>query len=216
MLKKVLVSAIVSTLPLLAADREVRADGCTPVTCQNAPAWHEGTKYKKDDRVLGARGNLWECKKGATAHLCGDANHEPDVDPQAPDAWQFVESCFSVDTPEITVTDVVVSTAQCSGSVTLTLRAVVGNDSPFFGYIDVAFYHSTSKVLIGVAHDVPVSTSDADPPYVLVDMVWNNPTPGSALITAVADDDGTGHGRYPEANELDNALSTTLATCPAP
>jgi hypothetical protein len=159
---------------------------------------------------------MWECKKGATAHLCGDGNHEPDVDPLATEAWQFVQQCFSVDTPEITVTDVIVSSAQCSGSVTLTLRATVNNDSPFFGTIDVAFYHSTNKTLIGVARDVPVSTSDADPPYVLVDMVWNNPTPGSALITAVADDDGTGQGRYPEANELDNALAVTLATCPAP
>jgi hypothetical protein len=214
MFKKVLISAVVGTVTLVALDRELRADGCTPTTCENAPAWHEGTKYKKGDRVLSARGNMWQCKK--TSAPCGGADYEPDMDPNAIQAWEFVQACFSVDTPEITVTDVVVSSAQCSGSVTLTLRAVVGNDSPFFGYIDVAFYHSTSKVLIGVARDVPVSTSDADPPYVLVDMVWNNPTPGSALITAVADDDGTGHGRYPEANELDNGLSTTLTTCPAP
>ena len=210
---KILISAFISTLSLFAADRDLHAGGCTPVTCENAPAWHEGTQYKKGDRVLGARGNMWQCKK--TSAPCGGANYEPDVDPTAPDAWEFVQQCFAVGTPEVTVTDVIVSSAQCGGSLTLTLRATVNNDGPFFGEIDVAFYHSTSKVLIGVAHDVPVSTSDADPPYVLVDMVWNNPTPGSALITAVADDDGTGQGRYPEANEFDNALSTTLATCPA-
>jgi hypothetical protein len=45
-------------------------------------------------------------------------------------------------------------------------------------------------------------------------MVWANPTPGSALVTVVADDDGTGHGTYPEANETDNTLTTTLTTCP--
>jgi len=30
----------------------------------------------------------------------------------------------------------------------------------------------------------------------------------------VADDDGTGHGRFLEANEEDNAASVTLQTCP--
>ncbi|HMI87871.1 MAG TPA: hypothetical protein VK550_27500 [Polyangiaceae bacterium] len=45
-------------------------------------------------------------------------------------------------------------------------------------------------------------------------MVWNNPTPNAALITVVADDDGTGHGNVPEANEADNAFSTTLTICP--
>jgi hypothetical protein len=60
----------------------------------------------------------------------------------------------------------------------------------------------------------PRPPSDADPPFAQVDMVWNNPTANSALVTVVADDDGTGHGNIPEANETDNAASATLTTCP--
>lgn len=200
---------VASTLSLLAGSGDLEAGKCDHITCDNAPRWHEGMTYKKGDRVLGARGNLWECKK--TSAPCGDANYEPDVDPDAPDAWQRVQACFSVDTPELVVTDVVVASAQCSGAI--TLRALITNESPFAGFMDVAFYHSASKALIGVAHQVEIAPSDADPPFVQVDMVWNNPTLGSALITVVADDDGTGHGGYPEFNELDNSLSTTLATC---
>jgi hypothetical protein len=205
---KMLVSMMASTLSLLGVS-DLRAGGCTPVTCENAPAWKEGTKYKKGDRVISARGSMWECKGGSPK--CGDADYEPDVDPNAIDAWKYVVGCFFVDTPEVTVTDVVVSSAQCNGAI--TLRALVANTSPFGGDVDVAFYHSASKVLIGVAHQVELATSDAEPPFVQVEMVWQNPTLGSALITVVADDDGTGQGSYPEANETDNALSTTLATC---
>jgi hypothetical protein len=207
---RVLISAIASTLSLLAAHGDLQAGGCAPDTCANAPAWKEGTKYKKGDRVIGARGNLWQCKGGSPK--CGGAAYEPDVDPQAPDAWQLVARCFSVDTIELRATDVVVSAAQCNGSI--TLRALVANDSPFSGFADVAFYHSASKTLIGVAHRVAIPASDAEPPFVQVEMVWNNPMPNAALITVVADDDGTGQGNYPEGNEADNAFSTTLTTCP--
>jgi hypothetical protein len=206
---KMLVSMIASCLSLLAAHRELHAGGCHTVTCENAPAWKVGTKYKKGDRVLSVRGNMWECK---TAKLCGTADYQPDVAPKAPDAWDLVQSCFSVDTAEVYPTDVVVSSANCNGSI--TLRAVIANDSPFVAWgMKVAFYHSGSKVLIGVA-TVDVPGSDADPPYAQAEIVWNNPTPNAALITVVADDDGTGHGSIPEANELDNSLSTTLTTCP--
>jgi len=211
MLTKPLLTMIAaSSLSLIAVASDLRAGGCTPTTCENAPAWHEGTKYKKGDRVLGARGNMWQCKGGTPK--CGGADYEPDVDPRAIDAWEFVQSCFAVETPEPTVTDVVVSSTQCGGAI--TLRALVGNDSPFGGTVDVAFYHSASKTLIGVARQVELSTSDAESPFVQVELVWNQPTLNSALITVVADDDGTGRGTYPEANELDNTFSTTLATCP--
>jgi hypothetical protein len=210
---KMLVSMFASTVSLLASSGDLQADGCNkpPATCANAPAWHEGAKYKKGDRVLGDRGNLWECKK--TSAPCGSAGHEPDVDARAADAWQLIQSCFVFDGPELAVTDVVVSSAQCNSAV--TLRALVRNDNPFGGVANVAFYHSTSKTLIGVVQ-VDLPTSDAEPPFVQVEMVWNNPTLGSALITVVADDDGTGRSQYPEVNEADNTVSATLATCAAP
>ena len=115
------------------------------------------------------------------------------------------------DTAELLVTDVVVSAAQCNGSI--TLRALVANDSPFGAVAHVAFYHSTSKVPIGVVRDVEIPPWDAEPPSVQVEMVWNSPTPNSALITVVADDDGT-RGTILEVNETDNVFSTTLTTCP--
>jgi hypothetical protein len=208
----ILASMIASGVSLLTAHSDLQAEGCTPATCANAPAWKEGVKYKKGDRVIGARGNLWQCK--GNSPKCGGADYEPDVDVTAPDAWQLVESCFSVDTPEVSVSvaDVVVVSTQCGGSI--TLRALVVNDSPFGGFADVAFYHSTNKVLIGVARNVTIPPSDADPPFAQVDMIWNNPTANSALVTVVADDDGTGKGNIPEANETDNAASATLTTCP--
>jgi len=118
------------------------------------------------------------------------------------------------DAGELFVTDVVVSAAQCNGSI--TLRAVVANDSPFGADVNVAFYHSTSNVLIGVVREVEIPPSDAEPPFAHVEIVWNNPTPNAALITVVADDDGTGQGSIREVIETDNAFSTTLTTCPAP
>src|SRR6185503_8531832 len=161
---------------------DLQAGGCTPTTCANAPAWHLGAKYKKGDRVIGARGNLWQCK---VPGKCGGAAYEPDVSPTAIDAWQFVEACLSFDGPEVSVTDVVVSSTSCNGSI--TLRALVANDSPFALPANIAFYHSASKVLIGVAQ-VDLPTLDSDPPFVQVEMVWNQPTLNSALITVVADD----------------------------
>src|SRR5262245_52407117 len=101
---KIIGTLIASTLTLLAADRHVQAGKCHPVTCENAPAWKQGTKYKKGDRVLGVRGNMWECK---TAKLCGGADYEPDVDPAAVNAWDLVQQCFSVDTAEMHPSDVV-------------------------------------------------------------------------------------------------------------
>ena len=89
----------------------------------------------------------------------------------------------------------------------------VANDSPFGLDIPVAFYHSASKTLIGVV-TVPFQGGEGELETVKVDLVWNNPTPGSALITVVADDDGTGQGRFLEVNEEDNAASVTLQTCP--
>ena len=186
-----------------------------PAGCSNAPAWQEGAKYKAGDRVLGVRGNLWECKKGANKHLCDDAGYRPDVDAAAANAWQLIESCFAFDFAELATTDIIVSGAQCNASVTLT--AIVANDSPFGSSdpVSVAFYHSASKTLIGVAQ-LDVVPSDGEPALMEVSVVWNNPLPGSALITVVADDDGTGQGILFENNETDNALATTLATCPAP
>jgi len=124
------------------------------------------------------------------------------------------EDSTTQETAEVTVTDVVVSSASCNGSI--TLRALVANDSPFGGVADVAFYYSTSKALIGVMRNVEIPPVDAEPPFAQVDIVWNNPAPGSALVTVVADDDGTGQGKIPETNETDNAISTTLTTCPSP
>jgi hypothetical protein len=118
------------------------------------------------------------------------------------------------DYAELFVTDVAVSAAKCSGSI--TLRALVANASPFRADVNAAFYHSTSNLLIGVVRDVEIPPSDAEPPFAQVEIVWNNPTPNAALITVVADDDGTGQGSIPETNETDNAFSTTLMTCPGP
>ena len=65
----------------------------------------------------------------------------------------------------------------------------------------------------GNLEDVEIPPSDAEPPFAPVEIVWKNPAP-NALITVVADDDGTGQGRIPEVNETDNAFSATLTTCP--
>lgn len=190
---------------------EVKAGGCTPVTCETAGAWQVGAKYKKGDRVLGARGNLWECKSGNVTKLCDDAGYEPDVNGAAQQAWTLIQSCFAVEGPELSTTDIMVSGAQCPGAVTIT--AVIQNDSPFGLTQPIAFYHSASKTLIG-AVQTEILGADGDPSLTEVSIVWNNPTAGSALITVVADDDGTGKGVFPEANEADNALSKTLTTCP--
>jgi hypothetical protein len=185
-----------------------------PANCSNAPAWQEGAKYKAGDRVLGVRGNLWECKKGANKHLCDDRGYRPDVDAAASQAWQLIESCFVFDFPEVATTDIFVSSAQCNGSVTLS--AIVANNSPFGGQtINVAFYHSASQTLIGTKQ-LDLVPSEGEPALMQVDLVWNNPLPGSPLITVVADDDGTGQGILFEHDESDNALATALATCPTP
>jgi hypothetical protein len=184
-----------------------------PATCDTAPLWREGARYKAGDRVVGVGGNLWECKKKGAKH-CDDRGRQPDVDPGAAEVWAFVEQCFIAEGPEVSTTDVFVSNAQCGGATSsITLSAVIVNDSPFGLDIPVAFYHSASKTLIGVV-TVPLVGGEGDVETVRADLVWNNPTPGSALITVVADDDGTGHGRFLESNETDNALSVTLQTCP--
>ena len=206
---------VTAALSLLSTSGDLGAQ-CHPpaANCSNAPAWQVGAKYKAGDRILSVRGNLWECKQGANKHLCDDAGYQPDVDAAASNAWQLIESCFSVEFPEVSTTDVFVSSAQCNGSVTLS--AVVANDSPFGGpTINVAFYHSASQTLIGVTQ-LDLVGGDGGPALMQVDMVWNNPLPGSPLITVVADDDGTGQGVLFEINETDNALATALATCPAP
>jgi hypothetical protein len=205
---------VTATLTLLSASNDLGAQCHPPADCSNAPAWREGAKYKAGDRVLSVRGNLWQCRQGANKHLCDDRGYQPDVDAAASNAWELIESCFAFEYPEVSTTDIVVSGAQCNASVTLT--AVIANDSPFGGItIPVAFYHSASKTLIGVAQADLVPSEDG-PGLTEVSVVWNNPVPGSALITVVADDDGTGRGILFEINEADNALASTLPTCPAP
>lgn len=203
------VSLFAVALSVLSIGNDLGATCKPPATCANAPAWKEGAKYKKGDRVIGARGNLWECKGGSAAKLCDDPGYEPDVDSAASDAWKVVDTCFFFDAPELATTDVVVSSAQCPESVTLT--ALITNDTPFGGVIvPVAFYHSTTRTLIGVT-EVEVLPGDVGPTEASI--VWTDPLPGSALITVVADDDGTGHGIVRESNETDNASSATLITC---
>jgi hypothetical protein len=199
---------------LFSTSSDLRAECHPPLDCTNAPAWHEGAQYKKGDRVISVRGNLWECKAGSATHLCDDGGHEPDIDAAASDAWTLVQTCFVVEYPEVRTAEVFVSTAQCNGSVTLS--AIIANDSPFGGAtIPVAFYHSASKTLIGVSQ-VELLPGESDAALMQVNLVWNNPLPGSALITVVADDDGTGRGILFEVNEADNTLATTLQTCPSP
>jgi hypothetical protein len=190
---------------------EARAGTCDPLTCETAGAWRVGAKYKKGDRVLGARGNLWECKSGAVTKLCDDAGYEPDVDPAANTAWTLVQSCFAVEGPELSTTDIIVSGSMCPSQVTIT--GFVANESPFGLTHPIAFYHGSNKTLIGVVQ-VDIPPTDIEPSLTEVSIVWNDPTPGSASITVVADDDGTGKGVFPEANEADNALTKTLTTCP--
>jgi hypothetical protein len=204
---------LTATLSLLATSNDIRATCKPPATCDNAPAWKEGAKYKKGDRVIGARGNLWECKGGDLTKLCDDKGREPDIDAAASEAWELIQSCFVIEVPEVSTTDVSVSSTQCPSAITLT--AVIANDSPFGGLsVPVAFYHSASKTLIGVAQ-VELAAGEGGPGFSEVSMIWNNPLPDSALITVVADDDGTGHGILLETNETDNALATTLVTCPS-
>ena len=62
-------SMIGSVLSFLVFAGDLEAGECEPVTCDNAPAWQQGVKYKKGDRVISVRGNLWECKK--TSSKCG-------------------------------------------------------------------------------------------------------------------------------------------------
>jgi hypothetical protein len=209
-----LTTIVTATLSLLCVSSDLDAQCHPPVNCTNAPAWQEGAKYKAGDRILSVRGNLWQCKQGANKHLCDDRGYQPDVDAAASNAWELIQSCFVFEFPEVSTTDIIVSGAQCNASVTLT--AVVANNSPFGGpTIPVAFYHSASKTLIGVAQ-LDLVASEGEPAFMEVSMVWNNPPAGSALITVVADDDGTGQGVLFEINETDNALATTLPTCPAP
>jgi hypothetical protein len=172
-----------------------------------------GREVQEGDRVIGARGNLWECKGGDLTKLCDDKGREPDIDAAASEAWELIQSCFVIEVPEVSTTDVSVSSTQCPSAITLT--AVIANDSPFGGLsVPVAFYHSASKTLIGVAQ-VELAAGEGGPGFSEVSMIWNNPLPDSALITVVADDDGTGHGILLETNETDNALATTLVTCPS-
>jgi len=209
------VSFLLLAVALSSTTAGVRAEPCQhpAASCETAPAWRQGAKYKAGDRVLGAAGNLWECGR-KKAKRCDDAGRQPDVDPAAADVWTFVQACFIADGPEVSTTEIFVSAAQCTdASRSITLSAIVVNDSPFGLDIPVAFYHSASKTLIGVV-TVPLQGGEGELETVKVDLVWNNPTPGSALITVVADDDGTGQGRFLEANEEDNAASVTLQTCP--
>jgi hypothetical protein len=191
---------------------EALAGDCKdPLTCETAGAWQLGAKYKKRDRVLGARGNLWECKGGAVTKLCDDAGYEPDANAAANTAWTLVQSCFAVEGPELSTTHIMVSGSQCPSQVTIT--GIIANDSPFGLTHPIAFYHGANKTLIGVVQ-VDIPPTDIEASLTEVSVLWNDPTPGSAILTVVADDDGTGKGVFPEANESDNALTKTLTTCP--
>jgi hypothetical protein len=188
---------------------DLRAAHCH-VDCLNAPAWREGAGYKKGDRVLSVAGNLWECNGRSSARLCDDRGRQPDVDTAAAGVWTFVDQCLIGEGPEVSVANLSSSPIGCRGSVTLS--ATVVNDSPFGLPVPVAFYHSSPRVLIGVVK-APLIGGQGDPETVDLKLVWTNPLPSSALITVVADDDGTGHGTVREHNETDNAASSVLVTC---
>jgi hypothetical protein len=117
------------------------------------------------------------------------------------------------DVPELSVSDITISPAGCTWSVMLS--AMVVNDSPFGLEVPVAFYHSDPNVLIGVAY-AELMGGENEPELMRVDLVWKNPVPHEALITVVADDDGTGRSTIREHNESDNTRAATLPTCPTP
>jgi len=91
------------------------------------------------------------------------------------------------------------------GSVTMTVR--IGNSgaleigNSFF----VAFYDgnpTSGGILIGTSEIITRLEPGA---YVDVNLAWNTPSSGSHNIYIVADDDGAGHSRLREINEVNNS-----------
>jgi hypothetical protein len=150
-----------------------------------------------------------ECEAGEP-----DAEAKPDAGRHCPDAGALdPDADIVVEVPEVSMADLSVSASGCPHAVTLS--ATVVNDSPFGVTVPVAFYHSESMRLIGVA-EAPLVGGENGPELLPVQLVWDNPPAHPELVTVVADDDGAGCSTIRESNESDNVLSATLAICPSP
>ena len=197
-------------------------------TCETAATqWTEGANYKAGDGLISYSGLLWECKGGAATALCDDPGYEPDREPNrnrlASQAWQLVTdpkqdnaaiACVSPFVPQLVVDSVEVSSVTCKGTLAVvTLTATVRNDGPSNGDATIAFYHSDKKTLIAVE---PIAFGNEDYEPQRISTVWRTSCAGSALITVVADDDGTGRDKYFETNPDDNMKAVKLPICPAP
>jgi hypothetical protein len=196
-------------------------------TCANAASkWVAGANYKEGDAVISYGGFLWACKGGAATALCDDPGYEPDRNKRATEAWELRTDpvnestmCLSYSYPEVVVDKVEVSSITCMGtSAVVTLTATVRNDSPAKGETTVAFYHSDPKVKIAT---VPIVFAEEDYEPQQISTVWRTSSAacgsvGSALITVVADDDGTGMDKFFEYNPDDNSMAVRLKTCPVP
>ena len=196
-----------------------------PITCEAAGErrWVEGTPYKAGDAVISPRGNyLWICKGGSATALCGAKGYEPDADlVRALQAWEPTGLLCGPQggAAELQTTDVVVASAKCVGTLAVvTLTATIINNSGFRGETDVAFYHSDGKsggmTLIKAEPTIFPEETFGEP--VFVSTTWRTPAVGTATITVVADDDGTGYSQLFERNESDNLLAVKLPTCPVP
>jgi hypothetical protein len=143
-----------------------------------------------------------------------DAGPAPDARNRCADAGAFdPDADIIVEVPEVSMSDLSVSTSECPRSVTLS--ATVVNDSPFGLTVPVAFYHSASMILIGVV-EAPLVGGENGPELWPVHLVWENPPFQTELVTVVADDDGAGCSTIHEHNESDNVVAAALAICPSP
>jgi hypothetical protein len=68
--------------------------------------------------------------------------------------------------------------------------------------------HRPVKVATGASHTWPL--------FARVELVWKNAPLYAALVTVVADDDGSGCSTIAEHDESDNVRTATLLTCPTP
>jgi hypothetical protein len=172
-----------------------------------------GVNYQEGDRVVSLEDSkLYQCRGGAATPLCDDPGYEPGKDERAAEAWEPLYRCARGDGFELRVINIAASDLrQCKtgGSVTLTATLVQESGIGRFEPVKVAFYHTASKRLIGVADIVVPDEFEAE---LKVSAVFNNPPPVSD-ITVVADDDGTGCGVRLEYNDLDNIRADRLLTC---
>jgi hypothetical protein len=205
-----------ASLLLTSGNLGAQTDLPSGLNCDNEfQRWRAGAKYKEGDRVVGLGANLYICKGGAATALCDDPGYEPDIDERASDAWQRLGGCLIGDGSELQTTELVVSSMQCkSGRGVLTLTATITNESAFKGTFPVAFYYGANRTLIA---SVPITLPEErfGEPF-QVSTTWVNPPLQCALITVVADDDGTGRGTRLEYNETDNEKQVKLPTCPIP